>query len=63
VPVQPIQGEDDQYGTIRQIDVACEACLVPVEVELLAGVRHSPHREAPEITAEHMSRFAGLILA
>ncbi len=63
VPVQLIQGEDDQYGTVAQVDSACEACLVPVEVQMLPGVRHSPHREASETTAEHIARFAAEVLA
>jgi pimeloyl-ACP methyl ester carboxylesterase len=58
VPVQIIQGEDDQYGTTAQVDAACDACLVPVEVQMLPGVRHSPHREAAEATAAHIARFA-----
>ena len=35
----------------RQIEVAQQECYCPVEVALLPGVRHSPHREAPEATA------------
>ena len=34
VPVLIIQGEDDQYGTMRQIEIAQEECYCPVEVLL-----------------------------
>ena len=50
VPILIIQGADDQYGTLRQIEVAKEACYCPVETVILAGTRHVPHREAPDAT-------------
>jgi pimeloyl-ACP methyl ester carboxylesterase len=62
VPVLIVQGEDDQYGTVRQIEVAQEECTCPVEVALLPGVRHAPHREAPEKTLAAISEFATHLL-
>src|SRR5262249_10286587 len=62
VPVLIVQGEDDQYGTVRQIEVAREECTCPVEVALLPGVRHAPHREAPEKTLSVISEFATHLL-
>jgi pimeloyl-ACP methyl ester carboxylesterase len=59
VPVLIVQGEDDQYGTQRQIEVAQEECYCPVEVALYRGVRHSPHREAPALLLASVSEFAG----
>ncbi len=59
VPVLIVQGEDDQYGTVRQIEIAQEECMCPVEVALLPGVKHSPHREAPEETLARVVAFAG----
>ncbi len=50
VPVLIVQGEDDQYGTVKQIEIAQQECYCPVEVALLPGARHSPQREAPEAT-------------
>ncbi len=58
VPVALVQGEADQYGTSRQIEIAKEECYCPVEVTLLQGVGHSPHREAPEATLNAVSQFA-----
>jgi pimeloyl-ACP methyl ester carboxylesterase len=46
VPILIVQGEDDQYGTLRQVEVAKEECQCPVETLILPGVRHVPHREA-----------------
>ena len=50
VPILIVQGEDDQYGTVRQIEIAQEECYCPVDVALLPGVKHNPAREAPEVT-------------
>ena len=57
VPVLIVQGEDDQYGTVKQIEVAQQECYCPVEVTQLPGTRHSPQREAPEATLEAISDF------
>jgi pimeloyl-ACP methyl ester carboxylesterase len=62
VPVLIVQGEDDQYGTVKQIEVAQEECYCPVEVALLPGARHSPQRDAPEATLEAISEFVGQVL-
>jgi pimeloyl-ACP methyl ester carboxylesterase len=63
VPVTILQGADDQYGTIRQIEIAEEECYCPVEVTIIPGAGHSPHREAPEATLNAISEFAGCILS
>ena len=34
VPILIVRGEDDQYGTIKQIEVAQQECYCPVEVAL-----------------------------
>jgi len=62
VPILIVQGEDDQYGTQRQIEVARQECYCPVEVALYRGVRHSPHREAPALLLASISEFAGRLL-
>ncbi|MGZ3269259.1 MAG: alpha/beta fold hydrolase [Croceibacterium sp.] len=62
VPVAILQGADDQYGTIRQIEIAREECYCPVEVTVIPGAGHSPHREAPEMTLRAMSEFARAVL-
>jgi pimeloyl-ACP methyl ester carboxylesterase len=62
VPVLIVQGEDDQYGTSKQIETAERECYCPVEVALLPGIRHSPQREAPEatlnVTADFVTRVS-----
>jgi pimeloyl-ACP methyl ester carboxylesterase len=62
VPILIVQGENDQYGTVRQIEVARQECYCPVEVTLLPGVRHAPHREEPVQLIEAVSEFANRLL-
>src|SRR5262249_28450125 len=52
MPMLIIQGEDDQYGTLRQVEIAREECQCPVEALILPGVRHVPHREAAAETLQ-----------
>jgi pimeloyl-ACP methyl ester carboxylesterase len=63
VPMLIVQGEADQYGTVKQIEAAERACYCPVEVALLPGVKHSPQREAPEKALKAISDFVGRVLA
>jgi pimeloyl-ACP methyl ester carboxylesterase len=58
VPVAIVQGTNDQYGTIRQIEIAEQECYCPVEVTMMPGAGHSPHRDAPEATLNAISEFA-----
>ena len=62
VPILIVQGEDDQYGTVRQIEVAQQECYCPVDVALLPKTRHAPHREAPEATLRASSEFVNRLL-
>lgn len=55
-PILAIQGEDDEYGTMDQIERI--ARLAPdVELVRLADCRHSPHRDQPEAVLEALVRF------
>lgn len=62
VPIAIVQGADDQYGTIRQIEIAREECYCPVDVAIIPGAGHQPHREAPGATLDAISEFANAIL-
>jgi pimeloyl-ACP methyl ester carboxylesterase len=62
VPVLIVQGEDDQYGTIAQIEAAERECYCPVEVALLPGAKHSPQRDAPDATLKAISGFVTDVL-
>ena len=58
VPVAIVQGADDRYGTIRQIEIAQQECYCPVDVSIIPDAGHSPHREAPGATLDIISDFA-----
>src|SRR5215218_1293350 len=62
VPVLIVQGADDQYGTIRQIEIAEQECYCPLDVSIIADAGHSPHRGAPEATLNAIAEFAKSIL-
>ena len=62
VPVAILQGVDDEYGTMRQIEIAQEECYCPVDVTEIAGAGHSPHREAPGATLNAIADFANAVL-
>ena len=62
VPIEIVQGENDQYGTVRQIEIAQQECYCPVEVNLIAGAGHAPHRERPDVTVAAIADFAQRVL-
>src|ERR1700750_3255897 len=48
VPVAILQGVDDQYGTMRQVEIARGECYCPVDGTVIPGAGHSPPRGGPE---------------
>jgi pimeloyl-ACP methyl ester carboxylesterase len=55
-PLLAIQGEDDAYGTLAQIDEI--ALRVPhTQLVKLADCGHSPHRDQPEAVAQAIEQF------
>ena len=63
VPVEIIQGADDQYGTLRQVEIAQAECYCPVDTTIIPGAGHSPHREAPEAALKAVADFANRLLS
>jgi len=62
IPLVVLQGVDDQYGTMRQVEIPREECYCPVDVVVIPGAGHSPHREAPGTTLDAISEFANAVL-
>jgi pimeloyl-ACP methyl ester carboxylesterase len=56
-PVLAIQGFDDEYGTMAQLEAIARQAGGPVELLRLSDCRHSPHRDQPGAVLEAMSRF------
>ncbi|MGA7328044.1 MAG: alpha/beta hydrolase [Rhodomicrobium sp.] len=57
VPILAIQGLDDQYGTLRQIEALESDAYAPVDAVLLENCKHSPQFDQPERTIEAISDF------
>jgi pimeloyl-ACP methyl ester carboxylesterase len=54
-PVLAIQGKDDPYGTLAQIDEIHPAGMIDRAV--LANCGHSPHKDQPALTTELVAKF------
>jgi pimeloyl-ACP methyl ester carboxylesterase len=59
-PVLCIQGEEDEYGTIAQVE-AVKAGAPQTRIEMLPNCKHSPHRDREAKTLELMAEFVGRI--
>ena len=59
-PVVVIQGEQDPYGTRKQIE-AIQSKIPAAEVVILEDCGHAPHRDQPEATLAATVRFLGRI--
>ena len=57
VPVLGIQGHDDEYGTMAQLDEIRARVKGPCELLKLAGCGHSPFRDKPEETLAAVAGF------
>ena len=62
VPVLAIQGEQDIYGTLAQVDAIRAQAGAGAEVCIFDRCGHSPHKEKPNATLETMSRFVNQLL-
>ena len=56
-PVLAMQGEDDEYGTVKQVEAIRDKSGGPVTVCMLPKCKHSPHRDQPELTLDAMKAF------
>lgn len=56
-PVLLIQGEEDEYGTLRQIDAIARQVAGRVERLVLPECGHSPHRDRPDEVLSAVTAF------
>jgi len=56
-PVLAIQGYDDEYGTLAQLDEIARRVQGPCELLKLENCGHAPFRDQPEKTLEAVVRF------
>lgn len=56
-PVMAIQGDRDEYGTIRQVNGILENVSGKAAGFVIPAIGHIPHREVPEVVLEKARRF------
>ncbi len=57
VPALLIQGEDDEYGTLAQLDAIAEAAVGSVQRLVLAACGHTPHRDQEAAVLAAIAEF------
>jgi len=60
-PVLAIQGADDEYGTLAQLDAIERGVKGRFERLEVAQCKHSPHRDQPAIVRDAMARFVASV--
>jgi pimeloyl-ACP methyl ester carboxylesterase len=56
-PILAIQGFEDQYGTMAQVEAIARQSAGPVEILRLRDCRHSTHRDQPEAVLGAIAKF------
>ena len=62
-PILVIQGKEDQYGTLKQVNLIKKNCLTKVDTLILNDCRHSPHLEYSDKVIEKVNKFIKNILS
>ena len=57
IPTLVIQGADDEYGTISQVDAIRAGIGSNATVEIIPNCGHSPHLEKRDLTLEIITKF------
>jgi pimeloyl-ACP methyl ester carboxylesterase len=61
VPLLVIQGEDDEYGTLAQVEAIARQAGAEAEVIMVPQCGHVPHREQEAVTFQAMARFVSRV--
>lgn len=56
-PALIIQGETDEYGTLRQVTEAVRQISGPTQTFIIPEIGHTPHKEVPELVLEKSAAF------
>jgi pimeloyl-ACP methyl ester carboxylesterase len=57
VPMLILQGEEDEYGTWRQVEAIEKQSRGPVKAVSIPACGHAPHRDQPERSLSEMADF------
>ena len=60
-PILAIQGLDDEYGTMAQLQAIQARSAGPVEILQLENCRHSAHRDQPQAVLRAITQFVSKI--
>jgi pimeloyl-ACP methyl ester carboxylesterase len=63
VPILIVQGRNDQYGTLAQIELAERDAYSPVDAVILDRCGHSPQIDQPDATIDALAEFVHRVLA
>jgi pimeloyl-ACP methyl ester carboxylesterase len=58
-PLLAIQGADDEYGTLAQLEAIARQAGGPCELLELPACGHAPFRDQPEIVLDAIAKFIG----
>jgi pimeloyl-ACP methyl ester carboxylesterase len=61
VPSLVVQGEDDAYGTLAQVEAIERGAAAPVTRLVLPACGHAPHRDRPADVLSALSSFLGIV--
>ena len=61
-PVLVIQGRQDEYGTVAQVDAIADQVAGPVETVLLDRCNHAPHLQQPARTLSAAAAFVSSLV-
>lgn len=56
-PVLVIQGEEDEYGTLKQVQSIVDNTVGLSQKLIIPKIGHSPHKESPELILEATCQF------
>jgi pimeloyl-ACP methyl ester carboxylesterase len=62
IPCLVIQGRDDQYGTLAQVEEAETRSYAPVDVVVLDDCGHAPQADQPEATLDAVAEFCARLV-
>ena len=58
-PILAIQGEDDEFGTVQQVDSITALVSGSCQIRMIAACGHTPHYEAKDVVLAEMTNFIG----
>lgn len=57
IPILAVQGDDDEYGTLAQLDIIAARSKGRVSREIYADCGHAPHLDQPEAVLKRIAAF------